>query len=359
MAIIQLPYYPLADSGNSQLNGIKRILCRADEKGYETGLQIFMGTSDRLPYYEGVESFESLADRIHKATGDEMWEGSSLHLPICPRTPDKRLHLGKQESLEFLSRLLEISRKIGLRRTTLHPNTTYLIGDSEEESFLWDSGKKKEARGFLKRTVELAERFQDIILAYENIPIPVRGDYTTDPKEVRIEPNLATEESIRRFLQETEQHGNVHLCFDIAHYLITRETLTYLKERPGLLEDENIRVLVGSLSSDLELIPTQEKALLFLKGLRFRPLQRIIEQYSQRITDVQIADTIGAWIPDGRLIKEGLVLEPGKNHYDEISEAVRELKDRPVALSIDVSEEDFVKRPNQEKTLEEVLRILR
>lgn len=377
--IIQLPYYPgelfPSNGKTEQIESVKRILSQV--KGLSTGIQIFMGTSAETPYREGVENFESFFSRLQEVIGDEMWQYSTLHLPICPKEPEERLHLGKPGAVDFYKRILKAVNGSGLTRLILHPNTVYYLPYKENEDrpnyekFVWGEESREEAKGFVDRVIELAEEFPELNFAYENMPLPIRGDFELSPKGINIEPNFMTLESINDFLERTKDHKNVSLCFDFAHYLITKETIEYLISNPKLLDDIDIRTLVGSISSNGNgLTPSVEESKRILDRLLLPSLVDFIRKYSGRITDVQVTDTLGAWQPsilgyEGKLIKEGLPLVEGENNYDIIMESISILKEigtkQDITVSVDVSEfgdRGYIDRPNQRETLQKILKVI-
>jgi len=376
---IQLPYLPKELYGvngfngkTPQLDGNKRILSYAKDRGYTVGVLVYTGNSNMDIYEKILSDPRVLLDRLKELIGSEMWKDTSLHFPMAPWKPDCRVHLGKEESFGFHINLLDMISDAGIKKVILHPNTVYYVPggenskDSKNKGFVWNQNARTESNGFLDRVLKLARRFRDIHFAYENMPIPIKGTVTLDPKEILIEPNLLTVGSIEDFLRETRDYPNISLCLDTSHYLITKGTLQNLRENPKLLDDAHIRMLIGSISPHSEeLIPTKERTMEILEMVEMPSLTDFVKRNLSRITDVQISDGSG-WIPSvrgfkGRKIGEGLPLTKGEGHYGDIVKAISLIKknaeeqDAQVSLSFDVTEKDYVTRENQKRTLLEVL----
>lgn len=333
-----------------------------------------MGSSDKLLHHSDQYSTIRVSPRLYKSFGEKIMENSSLHLPITSSVPARELNLGNPESLEFFSGILSSARDYGMRTSLLHPCTVYYqptpenLQAPQKIGLVWNKKRKKEARRFLQRTLELAERFPEWNFAYETLLFPIAGDIYTEPDKVTIEPNFITTQSIDSFLKNTKGR-KINLCLDVAHYLITRETLNAIKRNSqSLKQNSYLRTLVGSLSQEQGegITPDFERAYEILNNLRMPSLINFVRQHYQRITDVQIADTKGAWTPsingnEGELIQEGCPLIKGLNFYDEIMGAFYTIKNnataRDVAVSFDIAEDDYKNRKNQERTLEIVLGI--
>ena len=350
--IIQLPYYP-GEIYNSkpvvQLDNIKKILSKAEDAGFETGVQIFPGAAHpSLPYF--TENMNTVLNTIKYIIDEKLWSNSTFHVPICPKIPQEGLNLGKKESINFHRNLLNSIKNTKIKDLILHPNTIYYVSKYSKNNL-------EEAANFTSNAIMLAKELPHFNFAYENMPFPVMSDFSANPIEVNIEPNLTTLESINKFSSAIESQKNISLCFDTSHYLITKNSIEYFREHEELLSNKNIQILVSSLSHN---ISNKEDAKKILDAISLPNLSKIT---NSQINEIQIGDTGRSWIPainqTGYIIEEGLPLEKGVRNFDEIIGFIREnIKKQDIKLSFDIEETDYISRPNQTKSLDTFLEII-
>jgi sugar phosphate isomerase/epimerase len=366
---IHVPYYPeeLFEGKTAQLKTIKDMLEFARSRGYQVGIQLYMGNS-RKPVAESfLQNPDELLATCRQHIGDALWKNSTIHLPICPHELDERVHLGKTVSDAYFDRMLQAIVGQGIRSAIMHANSTYTLTPGPLQ---WTEETRRESWRFFDRSVYFLHQFPHLQIAYETMPFPLNEDRTTDPREATIDPHLITRQSLQQFFRNhhTAQNvrKNVSLCLDISHTLETDATLRHLKTHPVLLGDPDVRTLVASLMpTQRQLTPDSEKVRDVLLSLDAH-IQTIVNEFWSHSTYVQVSDTAGPWIPKtahdpGHLITEGLELVPDRGNYDLIAYILHALVSRNphITISVDVEEDDYVARPRQRRTLQEIIDITR
>jgi hypothetical protein len=179
------------------------------------------------------------------------------------------------------------------------------------------------------------------------MPIPIKGDITTDPDEILYEPNMTAREDATEFCESTKQNENLKITFDTAHTKSAQEVLNRIRKN-GL-----------TTKKDLKRTPFRG---IYLEQTRQQPdIYHFLEEFLRRekIADVQLSDVGRLWKPYCHTLSEGAVLGDGLIGDEVFDIAQNSMKYPDIPISIDVSEEDYINRPNQLKSLRRLLERLK
>lgn len=358
---------------DAEIEEVKRVLFPVQDKGCAIGVQIYVGPNDWNVFPQLNAKFGEMLDHVKQSIGENMWQNSSLHLPFACRKAAPEFHMTCDDSVEYMAGLVQIAQQAQMRQITLHPNTIYympfedytaadFLQDYQTEEnfrlFEWGAEKKSRYQDFIVNVKLLAQAFPDVEFSYENMPLPIFGDHTTDGRQLRVEPNLVTPRSIEDFIDLTPP--NVKLCFDPGHYLIARETLNYYATHPAEMT-KHIQTLIGSLDPVCaDTIPSVEHAVDIVERIKWVSLQELATNIFGSLSDVQVQDSVSPiWKPHthrvgGRLLEEGSTLRPGQGFHQETLQLLKYLSRTPglpLKVSFDVAETDYANRVNQENAL--------
>lgn len=330
MAIIQLPVNPLDEE---QLVRKVSILTKVLSPSHKPGLLLYAGL-----FKENGDAHFSLIQRnlsLHVPKNYVL----TLHAPFSAHVPTSKTNLAYSESLDTFGKAIQLAEEISASSITLHIGTNFY---PESGRCLGWPIKSNNDKNIEKMVVEPAfynllelARKTKIKISIENIPLPLKGNKTTDPSQIIYEPLLVTFESIKKFFNFFEGVPNVGLCLDTAHYGIAKETLNKLIGTKDHLDN---RLLCKAGFGPI-----------YPERARLQPgwnnLIKEIMMLGGSIFDVQLSDYGKTWEPakgnnPGQLLEEGLGILEGKGSIEllVLGKEISSRWDTPISFDIEVND---------------------
>ncbi len=342
MAILQLP---AAGWSKEQLQYVVSLL----EKyviGHQKGVQVLCPkdlVDNSLARQQFISNVKSLIPPSYVNT---------FHAPISPHIDDHLLNLTSKRSVSYYRNLASIVKEAGGSVLVIHCNAVFSPSHWKEP--LTDYGYVQASIfGTIQQNLREIAKDSPLTIAVENMPLPLKGDKTSDIKQIPFDPCLLTIEQMSHFLETTPQ--NVGFVFDTSHYGLMKNIVDRLSQKYGQtttpqdIETEGIKGLYPSLiRRQPSLVDT------------FTRLQK-----TGRVVHVQMADAAGSWRRStehdpGELFIEGE--EIGKGYLgEELLTLARTISTASpqIPISIDVNVQDFLHREEQVRSLQKVLQALR
>lgn len=330
MAIIQLPA-----SATKEKNILRTInvLSAVVPRHMQKSIQFFQTSLDG-----SFDKRAQLIEKNAKLIPDDVH--LTIHAPFSPTTPQMNYSLGDSQGAKLLRDTCMLAQRIGCNSIVAHFNTSYNHPDKGMAPVWnrnWASSKVmygKIIKPAFDNIISIAES-TDCHIAFENMPIPIHGDVTTDPKQIFFDPCMASFEFLNLFVEEFASEKNIGLCFDVSHYgLMSRFINRTLNGRKTMRSDK---------LEDAGVYPLYPEAIGQQPDM-VTALSHLIRK--KKIFEVQLADYCALWEPSmgnkpGCLLEEGVGILEGTGGIEILKAAALiadENNDIPLAFDIDVDD---------------------
>jgi len=330
MPIIQLPA-----SATKERNILRTIdvLSAVVPDGMKKSIQFFQTSVDGL-FSKRAEAIEKNARRIP----DDVH--LTIHAPFSPTAPQQGYNLSDPQGARLLRDTCMLAQRIGCNSVVAHFNTLYNHPESGMAPLWnreWLSSKvvyEKIVRPTFDHIISIAES-TNCHIAFENMPMPIHGDVTTDLKQIFFDPCMASFEFLSLFVDEFSSEKNIGLCFDVSHYgLMSGIVNRTLNGRQAIRSNELEKSGLYQLYP--EIIGQQPGIVTALSQLMRK----------KKIFEVQLADYGALWEPSiggrrGCLLEEGVGILEGAGGIEILKAAVLVAEEHgkiPLAFDIDVDD---------------------
>lgn len=299
--------------------------------------------------YKSIQLFQTMLDEPFEARAKKIIQNAkeipssfltTLHAPFCSHSPLPEYDISRQEGLLMLEKTCKLAEKIGCHSIVAHFNVIR-YHPSTNKSPAWDKRWLDEHTLFddivrpVFENISLLSEKTECVLSFENMPIPLHGNVTTDPQEIFCDPCMTSFEFLERFAEEFKNKNNVKICFDTSHYGLASGILNRELSLQDTLSRKDLLAagLYPIYPSIIQKQPTVSKA-----------IRKLLEIGA--LGEVQLSDYGVLW-EQSRKGKKGRLLEEGKGFLEgegvfEILDAARlvagDAKEIPLAFDVEVKD---------------------